>query len=758
MSHTNEPSALGQGGKQDFEAGEYGAALEKFRRAAEDYAAKGDRANEAEQLSNVSVTLLQLGRAQEALEAVTGSEAVFAQQGDSRRQGIAMNNQAAALEALRRPDDAIAAYEKSAQLLGEAGEGALQTEALKAAAAIYLRRGRVASSGSKMLEALSANPHPNRAGACAEGLAANDPMSPRPSSFPPRQLLESRSARPEDREDISNLIFFESHVHKHLDWKAPLEWLGQEPFVVLQEGSRLSAALACPPDPPAVAWLRLFAFDAQLNGAMAWRMLWPLARENLEAQGCPMAAAIAIQRWLDPILVDNGFELVNHIVLMEMNAKSARPSVPRGDYVLRSMLPEDLPGVVEVDAAAFEPLWRNSLEALTHAFGQACYATVAEGETGLVGYQLSTGGAFGTHLARLAVSPAAQRHGLGAALIYDLIGHIPAGPRSATNAQHAVEQCRFACAVCAHWLPAHWRAIPGIRVAGVWTPRQRRRDREVRILQKRALDGRGLPLHYQAWEPDAKPRAVVALVHGLGEHVGRHAPLGEQLVRAGYALMGFDLRGHGRSGGLRGDAPSYATLLDDIDLLMDWVRTSHPRVPVFIYGHSLGGGLALNYVLRRAARVRGVIASSPWLRTVVKLSPLQAFLARTVAPIFPTLRQKWGQPAVLSRDAEVGPAFERDPLTHGLISARMYLECVREGEWALEHASEFPAPLLLMHGTADRLTSWEASREFARRVGRKATWRKWDGSYHELHNEPEGRYVISVIVNWIKRRLERHAV
>ena len=164
----------------------------------------------------------------------------------------------------------------------------------------------------------------------------------------------------------------------------------------------------------------------------------------------------------------------------------------------------------------------------------------------------------------------------------------------------------------------------------------------MRILQTSRQDARGLRLHYQAWEPDGKPQAVVALVHGLGEHVARHAHLGEALVAAGYAMMGFDLRGHGRSGGLRGDAPSYETLLDDIDVLMDWVKTSHPRVPVFMYGHSLGGGLVLNYVLRRAPRVRGVIASSPWLRTVVKLTPLQAFLARTVAPIFPTLRTEMG--------------------------------------------------------------------------------------------------------------------
>jgi ribosomal protein S18 acetylase RimI-like enzyme len=262
-------------------------------------------------------------------------------------------------------------------------------------------------------------------------------MSPTPSSFPPRQLLEVRPARLADREDVSNLIFLESHVHKHLDWKAPLEWLGQEPFVVLQEGSHVSAALACPPDPAQVAWLRLFVFGSQLNGTMAWRMLWPAARDTLEAQGCPTAAAIAIQRWLDPILVENGFELVNHIVLMELNIEAALPAVAQSDYGIRPMKPADLSQVEAVDAAAFEPLWRNSLEALTHAFGQASYASVVEDQSGLVGYQLSTGGAFGTHLARLAVSPAAQRRGVGAALVYDLIDHIPAGrePRLTLNTQ-----------------------------------------------------------------------------------------------------------------------------------------------------------------------------------------------------------------------------------------------------------------------------------------------------------------------------------
>lgn len=161
MANTNDPSALAEQGKRDFAVGSYSAALEKFRGAADAYAAQGDRLNQAEQLNNTGVTLLQLGRAREALDAVTGTDAVFAGQGDLRRQGIAMNNQAAALEALHRPDEALAAYERAAQLLGGAGEKGLQSEALKAAAAADLRRGRVASSASRMLGSLISKPEPN---------------------------------------------------------------------------------------------------------------------------------------------------------------------------------------------------------------------------------------------------------------------------------------------------------------------------------------------------------------------------------------------------------------------------------------------------------------------------------------------------------------------------------------------------------------------------------------------------------------------
>lgn len=275
------------------------------------------------------------------------------------------------------------------------------------------------------------------------------------------------------------------------------------------------------------------------------------------------------------------------------------------------------------------------------------------------------------------------------------------------------------------------------------------------VLQSSWQDKFGIKLHLQAWEPDAKPKAVIGVLHGMGEHIARYASIAQALVASEFAVVGFDLRGHGRSGGKRGHTPSYETLLDDLDALLERIADRYPRRPVFLYGHSLGGALAINYVMRRSCKLSGVIATSPWLVTVVQAPPLKVALARMLDPILPTYTERWTfEPRSLARDPEVGDAYERDPLVHDLITARMYLTVTEAGRWALEHAADFPLPLLLMHGTEDRLTSWEASREFARRLGKKVTWRSWEGWYHELHNEPERRRIVRLMTTWINGRLE----
>jgi len=249
--------------------------------------------------------------------------------------------------------------------------------------------------------------------------------------------LSLRPAVPADHEQISNLMSFETHVHRHLDWRAPLDWLGRSPYWVLEDGSRIAAAFACPTDPQSIAWIRLFAFASQISGGAAWRPLWEAARRELAQAGGATAAAIAAQAWIAPILIDAGFELVEDIVVLawEPGPRAAAP-VPPG-VVIRSMSAADLSAVADVDAEAFDQLWCNSLEGLTRAFAQASYATVADDGSGVQAYQLSTGSPLGTHLARLAVRPAVQRRGLGAALVVDLIAHLPARrePRLTVNTQ-----------------------------------------------------------------------------------------------------------------------------------------------------------------------------------------------------------------------------------------------------------------------------------------------------------------------------------
>lgn len=266
----------------------------------------------------------------------------------------------------------------------------------------------------------------------------------------------------------------------------------------------------------------------------------------------------------------------------------------------------------------------------------------------------------------------------------------------------------------------------------------------------------GIKFYMRGWEPKEKPKGVVAMVHGLGEHVGRYIHVAKAFTDAGYALAGFDLRGHGKSGGARGHSPSYQALMDDIEEFLVLVGKRFPAIPLFIYGHSLGGNLVLNFTLRCKPEAAGVIVTAPWLKLAFAPPSSQVVLARIMNKIAPGFTQNSGlDTSALSRDKVIVKAYHDDTLVHGKISVGLYVGLYDSGIWALEHASEFPAPLLLMHGTGDRLTSATASREFAERGGKKITWRAWDGWYHEIHNEPQKAEVFKVMIDWMNGCLKK---
>ncbi len=264
----------------------------------------------------------------------------------------------------------------------------------------------------------------------------------------------------------------------------------------------------------------------------------------------------------------------------------------------------------------------------------------------------------------------------------------------------------------------------------------------------------GITLYARLWRPEGESKAVVCLVHGLGEHCGRYDHVGEALVEAGFALLAYDLRGHGKSEGARGHAPQFESLMDDIALLLDQAEQRFPARLRFLYGHSLGGNLVINYALRRQPSIAGVIATAPALRTAFEPPAWKISLGKIMYRLWPGLAMANELDIQgLSRDPEVVRAYKNDPLVHDRVSARLAMDLLQSGEWALAHADKFPLPLLLMHGSQDRLTSVAASRDFAARAGDRCTLKIWDGFYHEVHNEPEKDEVIAFMVAWLNNRL-----
>lgn len=268
-------------------------------------------------------------------------------------------------------------------------------------------------------------------------------------------------------------------------------------------------------------------------------------------------------------------------------------------------------------------------------------------------------------------------------------------------------------------------------------------------LNWRAADGQ--QLYAQAWRPDGEARAVVCLVHGLGEHSGRYAHVGQALCDAGYALLACDLRGHGKTPGPRGHVPSLDAGMDDITLLLDEGARRFAGLPRFLYGHSLGATLALNYALRRKPQIAGVIATGPVLKMLQPVAAGKLLTGKFLARALPVFRMGNDLDRTgLSRDPEVVRRYVEDPLVHDRVSARLGIDLIESGEWALEHAAEFALPLLLMHGTADRITWAECSRQFASKVKGDCTFRLWQGFYHELHNEPEQKEVLDFVIGWLQ--------
>jgi alpha-beta hydrolase superfamily lysophospholipase len=265
----------------------------------------------------------------------------------------------------------------------------------------------------------------------------------------------------------------------------------------------------------------------------------------------------------------------------------------------------------------------------------------------------------------------------------------------------------------------------------------------------------GLRLYERRWLSRGAPRAEVLLVHGFAEHGGRYAPTAEVLAGHGYAVAVMDLRGHGKSAGPRCWIRSFDEYLDDLDGFYERRVRGAEGKPLFVLGHSLGGLIALLWDIRCARRPRGLILSGPALQVRRQLFPWLRRLAGLGSIVFPRLRLVRMGGRNVSRDAAIVAQFHDDPLVfHGRFPVRSGAEILRAGDLARTQFELVRTPLLILHGTDDRVAAVEASQElFQRAATTDKTLHLYPGLFHEVLNEPEKEQVRGDLIGWIDQRV-----
>lgn len=268
------------------------------------------------------------------------------------------------------------------------------------------------------------------------------------------------------------------------------------------------------------------------------------------------------------------------------------------------------------------------------------------------------------------------------------------------------------------------------------------------------LKFRDIPIYCWHVQPGI-PKGILILVHGFGEHSGRYLPeMVPQLLNAGLAVIGYDNIGHGRSGGKRGHCPDYESLMFILHQVVLKGRSIHPKKPIFLYGHSMGGNLVLNYALRSKVGLQGIIASSPYLRLAFRPPQWRILLGKLLLNLVPSLTLSSGlDPSGISRISQEVDRYKADPLVHDRVSPMFSFPIMDAGEWAIAHAQLLHIDTLLLHGTADRIIDYKGTESFHNKSS-VTTLKLFNGAYHELHNDLCRDMALLTICAWLRERVK----
>ncbi|WP_316818922.1 alpha/beta hydrolase [Pedobacter nyackensis] len=252
------------------------------------------------------------------------------------------------------------------------------------------------------------------------------------------------------------------------------------------------------------------------------------------------------------------------------------------------------------------------------------------------------------------------------------------------------------------------------------------------------------------WQPE-KFNKVMIIVHGIGEHIGRYDHVATFFMEQGFAVVGIDHYGHGKTDGLPGASRGLEYMFDYLQKFLLHVKTEFNK-PVVMFGHSMGGGVLTGFLLKRQPEILAAVISAPALIIGTRPGPLLKGVLKAITSIVPNVRIPQGLDInKISHDQAAVEKFRNDPLRHGKISFRLANDMIQNGTWCLEHASELHVKTLLIHGNADEFTAIEGSRQFAASAPKQLlTFKEWDNLYHEMHNEPESNEVLNYVMNWLK--------
>lgn len=264
-----------------------------------------------------------------------------------------------------------------------------------------------------------------------------------------------------------------------------------------------------------------------------------------------------------------------------------------------------------------------------------------------------------------------------------------------------------------------------------------------------------MQLFYQCWLPEDEPRAVLAIVHGIGEHGGRYSNLVNHLVPRDIGVYALDLRGHGRSPGKRGALDGWDQFVGDVDAFVQLVRREEPQTPLFLMGHSMGGLIVASYLLDRQAGLQGAVLSSPLLEEA-NVSAVLKQMVKLLNRVRPGFAFDSGlDPKSISRDPAEVQRYVDDPLVHSQVTVRLGSEMLRMLPLAHARAGQITLPLLVYHGEGDLLVPIGGSQRFHTEVGSPdRVFRSYPGGYHELHNDIDRQRVLTDLHSWLERHID----